>query len=118
MLDLLYEIKIYASIGTKWKSCKAKQWSNEIYIPYPANGAAYIDYYFKGHFFTTLLYLVWYAALWQHLTHGVWSAMQTLGMNNEHWLRRWQRISMVAASVICGAFALITLIFFVRGAGW
>ena len=84
----------------------------------PANGAAYIDYYFKGHFFTTLLYLLWYGALWQHLTHGIWSAMQTLGLNNGHWLCRWQRISMVGASVICGAFALITIIFFVRGAGW
>ena len=27
-------------------------------------------------------------------------------------------IPLVAASVICGAFALITIIFFVRGAGW
>lgn len=35
MPDLLYEIKFYASVGSKWKSCKAKQWSNEkIYLTY------------------------------------------------------------------------------------
>ncbi len=84
----------------------------------PANGAAFIDFYFKGHFFTMLGYLLWYAALWLHLTHGIWSAMHTIGMNNERWMSRWQLISKIGASIICGMFALITIIFYVRGAAW
>ena len=29
----------------------------------------------------TVLYIIWLAALWFHLTHGFWSAIQTLGWN-------------------------------------
>ena len=44
----------------------------------PQDGAAFINYYFQGNAVITVLYLIWYVALWFHLTHGFWSAMQTL----------------------------------------
>ena len=31
----------------------------------------------------TVLYIIWLAALWFHLTHGFWSAIQTLGWNGK-----------------------------------
>ena len=36
------------------------------------------------------LYIVWLCALWFHLTHGIWSAMQTLGVSGKVWFNRWR----------------------------
>ena len=48
----------------------------------PQDGAAFINYYFQGNAVITVLYLIWYVALWFHLTHGFWSAIQT--KNSDH----------------------------------
>ena len=83
----------------------------------PQDGAAFINYYFQGNAVITVLYLIWYVALWFHLTHGFWSAIQTIGWNNTIWMNRWECISKVVATVICGLFAIITIIFFLNGVG-
>ena len=83
----------------------------------PQDGAAFINYYFQGNAVITVLYLIWYVALWFHLTHGFWSAIQTLGLNNTIWMNRWECISKIVATVICGLFAIITIIFFLNGVG-
>ena len=83
----------------------------------PQSGSAFIDYYFKGNIVITVLYLVWYAALWFHLTHGFWSAIHTLGWNNTVWMSRWECISKIFATVICAVFAIITIIFYLYGVG-
>ena len=83
----------------------------------PQDGAAFINYYFQGNAVITVLYLIWYVALWFHLTHGFWSAIQTMGWNNTIWMNRWECISKIVATVICGLFAIITIIFFLNGVG-
>ena len=83
----------------------------------PRDGAAFINYYFQGNAVITVLYLIWYVALWFHLTHGFWSAIQTIGWNNTIWMNRWECISKIVATVICGLFAIITIIFFLNGVG-
>ena len=83
----------------------------------PQDGAAFINYYFQGNAVITVLYLIWYVALWFHLTHGFWSAIQTIGWNNTIWMNRWECISKIVATVICGLFAIITIIFFLNGVG-
>lgn len=83
----------------------------------PQDGAAFINYYFQGNIVITVLYLVWYAALWFHLTHGFWSAIHTLGWSNTIWMNRWECISKWVATIICGAFAVITIIFYLNGVG-
>ncbi|WP_165155658.1 succinate dehydrogenase cytochrome b subunit [Parabacteroides sp. ZJ-118] len=83
----------------------------------PQDGAAFINYYFHGNVVITVLYLIWYVALWFHLTHGFWSAIQTIGWNNTIWMNRWECISKIVATVICGLFAIITVIFFLNGVG-
>ena len=50
-----------------------------------ANGIYHIENTF-GNIANVVFHLVWLAALWFHLTHGFWSAMQTLGWNNKVWL--------------------------------
>ena len=83
----------------------------------PQDGSAFINYYFQGNAVITVLYLIWYVALWFHLTHGFWSAIQTIGWNNTIWMNRWECISKIVATVICGLFAIITIIFFLNGVG-
>lgn len=83
----------------------------------PQDGAAFINYYFQGNIVITVLYLIWYVALWFHLTHGFWSAIHTLGWNNNVWMSRWECISKWVATIICGLFAIITIIFYLNGVG-
>ena len=83
----------------------------------PQDGAAFINYYFQGNAVITVVSLIWYVALWFHLTHGFWSAIQTIGWNNTIWMNRWECISKIVATVICGLFAIITIIFFLNGVG-
>lgn len=83
----------------------------------PQDGAAFINYYFQGNILNTVLYLVWYVALWFHLTHGFWSAIQTIGWNNTVWMNRWICTSKVLSTVICVVFAIITIVFYLNGVG-
>jgi len=57
------------------------------------------------------LYIVWYWALWFHLVHGFWSALQTIGFNNSIWYSRLRVISNIFATVIAVGFTVITLFF-------
>lgn len=59
----------------------------------------------------TILYIVWFAAIWFHLTHGFWSALHTLGWNNKIWLSRWKCISCIYTTVICLGFAVVAIYF-------
>ena len=54
----------------------------------------------------TVIYLVWFAAIWFHLTHGFWSAFQTLGVANDKWICRWRAIACVWATVVFVLFAV------------
>ena len=58
-----------------------------------------------------LLYLVWLAALWFHLSHGIWSALHTLGWSNLIWLKRIKVIGIIFATVAAGLFALVVFYF-------
>ena len=49
----------------------------------------------------SILYLVWLAALWFHLTHGFWSALHTLGWNNQIWFEQIGRASCRERVSLC-----------------
>lgn len=80
-----------------------------------ANGTYYIASTFSCPVYT-VLYVVWLAALWFHLTHGFWSAMQTLGINNKVWFCRWKAIgNVVVTLIILGFLAVVVAAFFGLG---
>ena len=74
----------------------------------PAEGFNWITYQFSCPI-TVGIYVVWFAALWYHLTHGIWSSMQTLGLNGKVWLNRWICISYVWATIIVLGFVAVML---------
>lgn len=57
------------------------------------------------------IYLIGFAALWFHMTHGFWSAFQSLGTNNDKWLPRFKTIGCAWATVVCLLFAVEAVVF-------
>ena len=71
-----------------------------------ADGAAYVKDLFSNWIYC-VLYIVWLSALWLHLTHGIWSALQSLGLNNKIWLPRVKVIANVISTIVILMFMSI-----------
>lgn len=56
-----------------------------------------------------VLYIIWFGALWFHLTHGFWSAFQTVGWSNQIWEKRLNVIGYIFATIIFIGFAVVAL---------
>ena len=79
----------------------------------PTDGAAYIAYTFGCPVYV-IIYLVWLLALWFHLTHGFWSAMQTFGWSNKIWFERWRIIGNVYSTLVVLGFAVVVVVYFFK----
>ena len=82
----------------------------------PTDGAALIAFTFSK-WYNALVYIVWLAAIWFHLTHGVWSMFQTAGWANDKWYPRLKCIANLISTLICGGFALVVVFFFLKENG-
>ena len=78
----------------------------------PADGAAYVQALFSCWAYC-LVYIVWIGALLFHLTHGVWSALQTLGLDNKTWLPRIKIIGNIIATIVCLIFVSVPVYFLI-----
>ena len=76
----------------------------------PTDGYAFIQQTFSCPV-TAVLYLIWLAALWFHLSHGFWSSLQTLGLSGKTWFCRWKLIGIIWVSVVIILFAVVVLAF-------
>lgn len=70
-----------------------------------------------AHWWVLLIYVVWFAALWLHLNHGFWSMFQTVGWNNQRWMKRLKVIGVVVSTVIVLAFVVTALNAFMQANG-
>jgi succinate dehydrogenase / fumarate reductase cytochrome b subunit len=55
------------------------------------------------------IYIIAFIALWLHLTHGFWSALQTVGWNNTKWMKRIKVIGNIFATIICLGFMIVAI---------
>jgi succinate dehydrogenase / fumarate reductase cytochrome b subunit len=62
-----------------------------------------------GNTWVLILYIIWFVALWFHLTHGFWSAFQSMGMNNSKWLKRLKAVAYVFATIVAAGFIVIAV---------
>ena len=76
----------------------------------PADGFGYIVLTFSCPVYV-VLYIIWLAAIWFHLTHGFWSAMQTLGWSGKTWLCRWKVIGGIYVTLLMLGFLVVVLAF-------
>ena len=68
---------------------------------------------FINHFWYSLIYVAGGILLGLHLTHGFWSAFQTIGWTNTLWLKRLKIIALVYAIIIATGFSIIPLYFLI-----
>lgn len=66
------------------------------------------------HWWVLALYLIWFFALFLHLTHGFWSMFQTVGWDSQKWFKRLKVIGVVVAAIICLAFASVAVNAFIQ----
>lgn len=78
--------------------------------PAPADGFGKIIATF-GNPVYVVLYIVWLVAIWFHLSHGFWSALQTVGWNGKVWFSRWKAIGLVYVTLLMLAFLVVVLAF-------
>lgn len=76
----------------------------------PADGFGYIKQTFSNPVYV-VLYIIWIAAIWLHLSHGFWSAMHTLGWNGKTWFCRWKMIGLVYTTLLMLGFLVVVLAF-------
>ena len=75
-----------------------------------ADGVHYIKETFACPVYVAL-YVIWLVALWFHLTHGFWSALQTLGWANQIWFNRWRVIGNVLVTIIILGFLAVVAVY-------
>lgn len=110
VLGLIILIGLLLHPTNFWSNMMLAELTGSYVSPAPADGFAWIQKTFANPVFS-ILYLVWICAIWFHLTHGFWSAMQTLGWSGKIWLKRWQCIGIVYVTILMGVFALLILSF-------
>lgn len=83
----------------------------------PHNGAALMCVIFSK-WYNVVLYLIWFAALWFHLTHGVWSMFQSAGFANDTWYPRLKMGANIVATLIFIGFAIVAIMCFLNHETW
>lgn len=86
----------------------AKIGGDELHVP----GAVLVQGLFSSPVYC-ILYMIWLGALWFHLTHGFWSAIQTMGGSNHIWLPRIKMLSNIVSTIVVLMFMSIPVYFLI-----
>lgn len=103
---------IFVHLTQFWAKMQLANWmGNGEADPYLLMGAVF------GKWYNLCLYLIWFVALWFHLTHGFWSALQTIGWNNQIWYKRLKVIACAYATILMLGFAVVAIFAFCKANG-
>jgi len=69
---------------------------------------------FKSWWWYDAIYILGAIFLFLHLTHGFWSAFQTIGWDNDKWISRIKVVAYIYAIIVAGGFAFIPLFFLLK----
>lgn len=75
-----------------------------------ADGYGIIAYTFSNPIYAAF-YIIWFVAIWFHMTHGFWSALQTLGWSGKIWFNRWRVIGNIYVTLLMLIFLVVVLKF-------
>lgn len=75
------------------------------------NSYQLVSEFFIDYWWYNLIYIVSALLLGLHLSHGFWSAFQTIGINNQKWIKRLEVISCIYAAIIATGFTIIPIYF-------
>lgn len=91
-----------------WAEMQYAEWFKGEHVA-PEAGYALLEITF-GKLWMVILYIVWFAALWFHLTHGFWSALQTIGWSNKVWECRLMWLGKAFATLIFVCLTITALV--------
>ncbi|MGN0195274.1 MAG: succinate dehydrogenase cytochrome b subunit [Candidatus Cryptobacteroides sp.] len=87
-----------------WADMQLQEWTGgEAANPYDLLLATF------GRWWVLLIYIVWFVAVWFHLTHGFWSMFQTVGWCSTIWMKRLKVIGVIVATIIVLAFIAVAV---------
>lgn len=79
----------------------------------PQAGTLFIQLAFQN-WWTPVIYIVGFVALWFHMNHGFWSMWQTVGWNNNTWIPRLKNIASWWVSVVIALFVAQAVVFTIQ----
>ncbi len=79
----------------------------------PTFGTLFIEMAFKE-WYTPVIYIIGFVALWFHMNHGFWSMFHTVGWDNNIWIDRLKKIACWWTSVVVALFIAQAVVFTVR----
>ena len=59
-----------------------------------------------------VLYVIWLGAVYFHISHGLWSAFHSIGMDNVHWIPRLKFLGRLYGGLLFLAYSAIPFYFF------
>ncbi|MBD5199256.1 MAG: succinate dehydrogenase/fumarate reductase cytochrome b subunit [Bacteroidales bacterium] len=83
-------------------------------LPVPAAAGTWFLQIAFSQWYTLPIYIIGFAALWFHMTHGFWSMFQTCGWNGQIWLNRTKCIANWWTSIVIGLFLIEAIVFTVQ----
>ena len=110
VLGVIVILGLFLHLYNFWFNMMFAEWVGMEGMFAPTDGYAFIQQTFSCPV-TAVLYLIWLAALWFHLSHGFWSSLQTLGLSGKTWFCRWKLIGIIWVSVVIILFAVVVLAF-------
>ena len=95
-----------------WADMQLKEFMGEHAVdPYVLLNATFRNWWM------VVIYIVWFGALGFHLTHGFWSAFQTIGLSNQIWEKRLYFIGKVVVGIIVLGFSAVAVNAFLQANG-
>lgn len=119
---LVLGIVVVAFLGVHlvqfWARMQAQEVMGTLYnyegveIP-AAAGSLFLQIAFQN-WWTPVVYIIGFIALWFHMNHGFWSMWQSCGVDNQIWLPRWKKIACWWVSIVIALFTIQAIVFTVR----
>ena len=79
----------------------------------PVFGTLFLQLAFQQ-WWTPVVYIIGFIALWFHMNHGFWSMFHTIGWNNNIWLGRLKNIACWWTSIVVILFTAQAILFTVQ----
>lgn len=79
----------------------------------PAMGTLFLQMAFSQ-WWTPVVYIIGFVALWFHMNHGFWSMFQTIGWDNDRWIKRLKAIGFWWTSIVVALFIAQAVTFTVQ----
>ena len=113
VLGLVVLLGLILHLFNFWYHMMFAELAGNAVCPGPTNGFAWIAQTFDCSttcgIVYTILYIIWLAAIWMHLTHGFWSSIQTVGWSGNVWFKRWKIIGNIYVTVVMLMFLAVVV---------